>query len=97
MSKMHADELTIERSRFTCCGLGVQASFSLCFVVTWRVIPIALGIIMIGLILPNWAGESEDEASRRASLNGFYALTIYHAKRAAEYENEGPDLFYSGL
>jgi hypothetical protein len=31
MSKMHADELTIERSRFTNGGLGVQASFSLGF------------------------------------------------------------------
>jgi tetratricopeptide (TPR) repeat protein len=27
-------------------------------------------------------------------LNGSYALTIYHAKRAAEYGNEEPDLFY---
>jgi tetratricopeptide (TPR) repeat protein len=27
-------------------------------------------------------------------LNDSYALTIYHAKRAAEYGNEEPDLFY---
>ncbi|MBV8099698.1 MAG: O-antigen ligase family protein [Verrucomicrobia bacterium] len=61
---------------------------------TWKVIPVALSIILIGSIVPRWAGESEVEASRRAFLNGSYALTIYHAKRAAEYGNEEPDLFY---
>ena len=60
----------------------------------WKGIPVALSIILIGSIVPRWAGESEAEASRRAFLNGSYALTIYHAKRAAEYGNEEPDLFY---
>jgi O-antigen ligase len=60
----------------------------------WKVTPVALSIILIGSILPRWAGESEAEASRRAFLNDSYALTIYHAKRAAEYGNEEPDLFY---
>ena len=60
----------------------------------WKGIPLALSIILIGWILPRWAGESEAEASRRAFLNRSYALTIYHAKRAAEYGNEEPDLFY---
>ena len=53
-----------------------------------------LSIILLGAILPRWAGESEAEASRRAFLDSSYALTIYHAKRAAEYGNEEPDLFY---
>jgi O-antigen ligase len=60
----------------------------------WKVIPVALSIILIGSILPRWAGESEAEFSRRAFMNGSYALTIYYAKRAAEYGNEEPDLFY---
>jgi O-antigen ligase len=60
----------------------------------WKVIPVALSIILIGSILPRWAGQSEAEASRRAFLDSSYALTIYHAKRAAEYGNEEPDLFY---
>jgi O-antigen ligase len=60
----------------------------------WRALPVALSIILIGSILPRWAGESEAEASRRAFLDSSYALTIYHAKRAAEYGNEEPDLFY---
>jgi tetratricopeptide (TPR) repeat protein len=60
----------------------------------WKVIPVALGVILLGSILPRWAGESEAEAARRAFLSDSYALTIYHAKRAAEYGNEEPDLFY---
>jgi tetratricopeptide (TPR) repeat protein len=60
----------------------------------WKMIPAALSIILIASILLRWTGESETEASRRAFLNGSYALTIYHAKRAAEYGNEEPDLFY---
>jgi O-antigen ligase len=60
----------------------------------WKAIPVVLSIILIGAILPRWAGESEAEASRRAFLDSSYALTIYHAKRAAEYGNEQPDLFY---
>jgi len=60
----------------------------------WKGIPVALSIILIGSIVPRWAGESEAEASRRAFLKGSYALTIYHAKRSAEYGNEEPDLFY---
>jgi tetratricopeptide (TPR) repeat protein len=60
----------------------------------WKGVPVVLSITLIGSILPRWAGESEAEASRRAFLNGSYALTIYHAKRAAEYGNEEPDLFY---
>jgi tetratricopeptide (TPR) repeat protein len=60
----------------------------------WKVIPVALSIILIGSILPRWASQSEAEASRRAFLDSSYALTIYHAKRAAEYGNEEPDLFY---
>jgi O-antigen ligase len=60
----------------------------------WKGIPLALSAILIGSILPRWAGESETETSRRAFLNGSYALTIYHAGRVAEYGNEEPDLFY---
>jgi len=60
----------------------------------WKGLPVALSIILIGSILPRWSGESEAEAARRAFLNDSYALTIYHAKRAAEDGNEEPDLFY---
>jgi O-antigen ligase len=60
----------------------------------WKVIPVTLSIILLGSILPRWAGESEAEAARRAFLSDSYALTIYHAKQAAEYGNEEPDLFY---
>ena len=60
----------------------------------WKGIPVILSIVLIGSILPRWAGESEAEAAQRAFLNDSYALTIYHAKRAAEDGNEEPDLFY---
>ena len=60
----------------------------------WRVMPVVLSLISIGLILPHWRGESEAEAARLAFLKHSYVVTIYHTRRAAEYGNEDPDTFY---
>jgi O-antigen ligase len=75
-------------------GQGWQGNGPASLTLIWKVIPAVLSIILIGSILPRWAGESEAEASRRAFLNESYALTIYHAKQAAGYGSEEPDLFY---
>lgn len=75
-------------------GISWQGNRSKCLTWIWSTIPVVLSAILIGLILPRWSGEFEAEASRKTFLEGSYALTIDHAKRAAEYGNECPDPFY---
>jgi tetratricopeptide (TPR) repeat protein len=60
----------------------------------WRIIPVLLGLILIGSIWPRWPGEDEAEAARSAFFKRSYALTIYHARKAADFGNEDPDTFY---
>jgi O-antigen ligase len=60
----------------------------------WRIVPVLLGLMLIGSIWPRWRGEAEAEAARLAFLKHSYALTIYHARLSAECGNEDPDTFY---
>jgi O-antigen ligase len=60
----------------------------------WRMVPILLGGILIGLICPRWPGETEAESARLAFLNRSYTLCIYRARKAVQNGNEDPDTFY---
>jgi O-antigen ligase len=92
--RLHQTNVDTRRKTFRYSGQAWHGNGPGFLTWIWKVIPVALGVILLGSILPRWAGESEAEAARRAFLSDSYALTIYHAKRAAEYGNEEPDLFY---
>jgi O-antigen ligase len=60
----------------------------------WRLVPVLLGLVLIGFVWPRWPGEAESEAARLAFLKQSYALAIYHSIRAIQHGNENPDTLY---
>jgi O-antigen ligase len=75
-------------------GVSWQKNQSAFWSWAWRALPPVPSVILLGLIVPRWQGESEAEASRWAFLKGAYVSAVFHAKRAAEYGNQEPDSFY---
>lgn len=60
----------------------------------WRLVPVLLGLVLIGFVWPRWPGEAESEAARLAFLKQSYALAIYHTLQAIQHGNEDPDTLY---